>query len=232
MRPSLRVLPFAVLVATAACAESSSPAAPESVVVGSPRSQVLSGETQQAIAGGEAKDTLTVQFFGASGAPLAGATVTWSATGGLLAHRTGTTDANGIARTTIKADTAAGISLVKATAGGAEASFVLFVNAGDPAALEAMVARTDTLSLEAAFHGAPARVFDVFRNPVSGSLVTAAIYEGNAEEPSSTLVLLTDEQGTVRLPVTPISAPGSVRVVYTAGETSLTYSFVVLEIAP
>ncbi len=232
MRPSLRLLSFAALVATTACGESSSPAAPEAPALGSPRSQVLSGEAQQAIAGADAKDTLAVQFFSASGAPLAGTPVTWSTTGGKLALQTSTTDANGIARTTIKADTKIGTSFVKATAGGAEASFVLFVNAGEPAAFEAMAMRTDTLTLDGAFSGAPARVFDAFRNPVGGTLVSVAIFEGDAAEPASTLTLQADETGAVRLPFSPISAPGRVRVVYTAGETSLVYTFVVLEIAP
>lgn len=232
MRPSLRLLSFAALVATTACGESSSPAAPEAPALGSPRSQVLSGEAQQAIAGADAKDTLAVQFFSASGAPLAGTPVTWSTTGGKLALQASTTDANGIARTTIKADTKIGTSFVKATAGGAEASFVLFVNAGEPAAFEAMAMRTDTLTLDGAFSGAPARVFDAFRNPVGGTLVSVAIFEGDAAEPASTLTLQADETGAVRLPFSPISAPGRVRVVYTAGETSLVYSFVVLEIAP
>ncbi len=168
-RPSLRLLSFAALVATTACGESSSPAAPEAPALGSPRSQVLSGEAQQAIAGADAKDTLAVQFFSAS---------------------------------------------------------------GEPAAFEAMAMRTDTLTLDGAFSGAPARVFDAFRNPVGGTLVSVAIFEGDAAEPASTLTLQADETGAVRLPFSPISAPGRVRVVYTAGETSLVYSFVVLEIAP
>ncbi|MCO4097979.1 MAG: hypothetical protein HEQ38_01015 [Gemmatimonas sp.] len=132
------------------------------------------------IADCDAKDTLAVQFFGASGAPLAGAAVTWSATGGKRALQASTTDANGMARTTIKADTKAGTSYVKATAGGAEAAFVLFVNVGDPAALEAMAMRAGP-------RGVPRwrNVADVFagrawRSAVTSGNCTTAVRVGTA----------------------------------------------------
>ncbi|WP_396215218.1 MAG: hypothetical protein HEQ11_17035 [Gemmatimonas sp.] len=119
------------------------------------------------IADCDAKDTLAVQFFGASGAPLAGAAVTWSATGGKRALQTSTTDANGMARTTIKADTKAGTSYVKATA-------------GDPAALEAMAMRAGP-------RGVPRwrNVADVFagrawRSAVTSGNCTTAVRVGTA----------------------------------------------------
>ncbi|WP_434481086.1 Ig-like domain-containing protein [Gemmatimonas sp.] len=108
-----------------------------------------------------------MQFFGASGAPLAGAAVTWSATGGKRALQTSTTDANGMARTTIKADTKAGTSYVKATA-------------GDPAALEAMAMRAGP-------RGVPRwrNVADVFagrawRSAVTSGNCTTAVRVGTA----------------------------------------------------
>ncbi len=227
MRTALPSLSALLLLAATACSDSSSPSAPEAPAIEAPRAVVVSGDAQEATVGAEAADTLAVQFTSASGAPLSGVAVTWSATDGAVAQQTSTTDERGIARTTFTAGTRSGYATAKATANGVDASFTVRIVAGEPAGLEAMAMQSDTVAVDGAFHGAPVRVFDAYRNTASGGTIRLAIYEGDAEDAATSLALQADDAGAVRVPFALTSAAGRYRIVYTAGETSLTYTLTV-----
>src|SRR5467141_2225039 len=100
MRAVYRLVPAALAFAATvglACKDSNAPrATPQALTK-------VAGDTQVALTGTPLPDSLTVRVLGATGSPFAGVVVTWTVTSGsaTLGAPSGTSDAQGLAHTTV-----------------------------------------------------------------------------------------------------------------------------------
>lgn len=111
-RAAMRLVALAVVVACAPDA----PVGPRGRTL-----ELVSGQGQHAAPGAPLPSTLTVRLIDASGRPIAGAPVTWVASGGTLSDMTVITDADGNAAVRYTLGDAPGAYAVRATASGARA---------------------------------------------------------------------------------------------------------------
>jgi hypothetical protein len=227
-RRAATVLSLCALTAATACSESSSPVSPTegTAVV---RAMVIGGDNQLIPVMQEGLDTLAVRFYVPSGAPVAGATVTWTLSGdGRVTAVSAQTDAAGVARAVFQAGSKSGTVTVKAALGSDDVEFVLRVQAADPSKLEAMAMTTDTLSAGKPFNGAPVRVLDQYGNPVSDVPLTATIFAADSDEAQAQLFLVANAEGIARLGTDVALPAGTHRLVYAFGEHTVTYQLVVM----
>ncbi|MFN7457229.1 MAG: Ig-like domain-containing protein [Gemmatimonas sp.] len=227
-RRAVTALSLCALTAATACSDSSSPVSPtdEAVPV---RAMVIGGDNQLIPVMQEGLDTLAVRFFVPSGAPVAGATVTWTLNGdGRVTAVSALTDAAGVARAVFQAGAKAGTATVTAALGSDDVEFVVRVSAADPSRLQAMAMTTDTLSAGKPFNGAPVRVLDQYGNPVADVPLTATIFAAESDEPEAQLSLVANADGIARLGTELALPAGTHRLVYAFAEHTVTYQLVVM----
>ena len=219
-------LSFATLPVFAACSDSASPVAPAA----EPAARVfaINGDYQSVTASSTAADTLTVRFLTASGAPVAGVAVTWTADDASEVTPIETTTASdGTARALFRAGTKAGESEVTVASGAINTQFHLSIVAAEAKRLQLMLTSVDTVEVGGAFSGAPVRVTDEFGNSVSGGQVDVSIFSNEDTTPVATLTLSANGDGIASLSDMPLSA-GTHRIVYTLGSASVSYTVVIM----
>jgi len=219
-------LSLATLPVFVACGDTTSPAVPDAEPAA--RAFAINGDYQSVTASSVAADTLTVRFLTASGAPVAGLAVTWTADDASeLTPLESTTASDGTARALFRADTKAGESEVTVASGAINTQFHLNIIAAEAKRLQLMLASVDTIEVGRTFTGAPVRITDEFGNSVSGGQVSVTIFSNEDTTPFATLTLSANLDGVAALSDMPFPA-GTHRIVYTLGAASVSYTVVVM----
>ena len=139
VRPA-RWLAAALVVAAAACGGSTEPA----TGTGASQIQIVSGNGQVQLVGQALPSPLVVKVVNGSGSPLPGATVTFSVASGAasVSPTTATTDAAGLAKTTVTLGSAAGNVQINASVNGTSLVVAFVVTAGNSSSAKACVGTT------------------------------------------------------------------------------------------
>lgn len=218
-------------VAMTACSDSATTAP----VADSPaRLVVVSGNGQTLTVAGAASDTLGVAVFSSNGAALAGVTVTWSVSAGegALSATSTTTDAQGIARTTLRAGKKAGTLTITATAAGsAGADFIENVTPDAPMSIGAMSMVSDTVDAGEEFIGV-VQVVDQYGNNVPDAVLSVSLENAGADDFVPTSLVTTDHQGHARAPFVAGTSEGSRSLVFALLDGSHSVRFSVSVTAP
>jgi hypothetical protein len=154
---------------------------------------IAAGGTQNKIAG-TASDEMRVLVTNTKGEPVAGATVTWTATSGALTATTTTSDGQGLASNTLSSvgDVLGLVTVTAKTAGGSEASFSITVVAEPPGRIERFSSDPGNVSAGAS-DSIRVRVLDYLDVPRAGVTVKFTVTAGNGVvEPAS---VVTNAQG-------------------------------------
>lgn len=197
-RSAAPVLP-ALAALLVSCGDSSSPRVPAAVAVAAGGNQTL--------AAGVVADPLQVRVTDSGGDPMSGETVTWAIASGTatLGAATSTTDASGLASTTVQLPSAPGAVTVSATVRQlTPATFTLTVTPGEARSIATVGGNNQT-----GLVGTPltqplvAEARDAFGNAVPGVVV-----EFTAAQGSVTPQATTDAQGRASTPWTLGVTPG------------------------
>jgi len=140
VRPA-RWLAAALAVIAAACGGSTEPGGTSG---GASQIQIVSGNGQVQLVGQALPSPLVVKVVNGSGSPLAGATVTFSVASGSasVSPTTATTDAGGLAKTTVTLGSAAGNVQINASVNGTSLVVAFVVTAGNSSSAKACVGTT------------------------------------------------------------------------------------------
>lgn len=229
LRNLTRAFAVAALPFFAACSDTNPTAPVAPTPESSARAAIISGDQQLVSPTTDAADTLSVRFTTAAGAPIAGAVVSWTATGdGQVTALASATDADGLARAIVHAGTKAGDLEVTAIASDADAHFQLRIIAAEAAMIESMVASLDSVKAGEQFEGAPVRVTDTYGNAVAGGQVEVAVFAGDDTDAEARFTVVANGAGVARLSDLTLPA-GTHRIVYTLGESTVTYTLIVTE---
>jgi Big-like domain-containing protein len=216
-----RVFPLGSFVATcavifAACnSDSTSPQTSFSLAKSS-------GDSQTVLAGGKVAAPIVVKLT-SNGAPLSGATVTWTtgAVGGTLTPTTSTTDANGLAQTLFTSPQKAGADTIRATSSNSLVAFVVKIIADT--SVGALIASGGNGAATLVGFGIQltAKATDLYGNARPGIVVN---FSTNAGILSKTTVT-TDSSGQAAVQYTPGPTAGTYTVQASANRfQSITFS--------
>lgn len=211
--------PWGVLVAVAAVSlaaacGSDDPASPTNPG----RLEKVGGDSQSVVVAATIAQPMVVRLLAENGNPLSGSTVTWalaSATSGVLAGVSSTTDADGRATMAFTAGTIAGSATITATAGVlAPIAFTQKIVAGPATSLSKAIG-DGVAALAGAGVQLSVRVVDTHGNPVSGVSVAYAV--GPAGGTLSAATVESDASGLARVTLTLGASPGEYTVTATSG---------------
>ncbi|MBL8960443.1 MAG: Ig-like domain-containing protein, partial [Gemmatimonadetes bacterium] len=205
-----RSLGAVALALLAGCGETTA-----SAPLGAARVSALSASGLTGVAGTALADRVEVRVLDSGNQPLAGISVTFSASGsGAVDPASATTDASGIARTRWTLSRTAGANTLTVSAGANVSTSVTATgSAGRASTVTAVGGVTQTASVGSAVPIAPAvRVADAFGNLVEGVAVTFAVLTGGGTTTGT--VARTSSQG--------VATVGSWILGQTAGNQTLT----------
>lgn len=194
----------------------------------------VSGDGQTLSVSSAAADTLGVAVFSSNGAAMAGVSVTWmvSAGEGALSATSTTTDAQGIARTTLRAGTKSGTLTVKAAVAGlAGTEFVENVTPDAPTSIEAMSMVSDTVDAGEEFTGV-VHVVDQYGNSVPDAVLSVSLENAGSDDFVPASLVTTDHRGYARAPFVAGTSEGSRSLVFALLDGSRSVSFSVSVMAP
>ncbi len=204
------------------------------VAVSPARLVVVSGNAQTLSVASAASDTLGVAVFSNDGTALSGVTVSWKVASGdgVLSATSTVTDAQGVARTTLRSGTKAGTLTVTANVAGAPlAELVERVMPDAPMSITAMSMVDDTVSAGEEFTGV-VHVVDQYGNAVSDAVLRVSLDNAGSDDFVSSTLVTTDHQGYARAPFVAGTTEGVRSLVLSLLDGSGSVSFSVNVTAP
>jgi hypothetical protein len=211
-----RLSVVASILGFAACSDSSNTAPPVATAI----AVTSSTNGQTGVVGGALPVPISVEVTDQSGAPIANATVTWTAgaRSGSVAASTSITDASGTATAVWTLGTTPGADTLQASIGtGATAIITATATPGAASAIQISSGGTQTVTAGAQTAPLVVRMVDQFANPVSGVTITWSVVGGGSLSSTSTT---TDANGLAQVTLTTDAAPAN--YVVSAGTGSIT----------